>query len=755
MDLPFLQDPLTEEPDNICRFWSYFVRPAASLPPEEQRRARFVSAIFFTLTILYTLGETVRILITRTVGPHFPWAVLGLWLVYALSRTPYYRWASRLGVTLLGVIAWVSLATAPDPGLPVRPWYLLSVVQWLIYPLLLSALLAPPWATLGFGLVNLFVVVAIAHTRGWGWEDIKHAIMFLTGFQIFVLFVSMFQHRFTTMLQRQTRQLSRQRVFLTHLLNSITEPLYIIDAKTYQIILANEKAKEMGIHLHPQSPVYCYALTHRRETPCDQEDGHPCPLRQVREQKSTAVVEHVHYRADGTPYYVEVRGYPVLDDDGNVRFMIEYAIDITARKMAEAQIRKLARAVEHAAHGIVITNADGIIEYVNPAFTRITGYEPEEVIGRTPRLLRSGYHTPEFYRELWETITQGRVWRGEIINRRKNGEIYYEFQTIAPVMDENGRITHYVAIKQDITEYKQMQQQLEEAKRRAEQALHFKQAFLASVSHDMRTPLGAIVGYVDMLREGVFGPVTREQQERLNAIAQAAQQLLEMVNDLLLQAELESATLKIQRERVSLDKLLLSSRAVLLSQAQRKGLELRLERDPNLPPVIWGDFRLLRSILNNLISNAIRYTPRGWVHVRLYRVDKDHWAIEVRDTGIGMSKEQILHIFEPFYTTGERNRTGIPSAGLGLAIVRQLVEALGGRIEVQSEPGKGSVFTVILPLEPAPAGDTDRLSHDLIAEQHGVNPQATPTANDAEADRAGPSTGGEHHASGMANVGST
>jgi len=725
--LPFLTEPDVETPRGLCKLWNYFIRPAPSLPPDEQRRARFVSAIFFSLTILYTLGEALRIVLTHTVGPHFPWAGVGLWLVYALSRTPYYRWAARLGVTLLAGVAWYSLATVPDPSPEVRPWYLLGVVLWLVYPLLLSALLAPPWATLGFIFVNFLVLTLVAHARGWTWDDLKQSVLFLAGFQAFILFVSTFQYRFTNVLQEQAKKLREQRVFLTHLLNSITEPLYILDAETYQVILANEKARQLGIDHQASTPAYCYTLTHRRSEPCEAEAGHPCPLHQVRTQRTATVVEHVHYRPDGTPYYVEVRGYPVMDDQGRVRFMIEYAIDITARKQAEAQIRKLARAVEHAAHGIVITNADGVIEYVNPAFTHITGYTPEEVLGRTPRLLRSGYHTPEFYENLWSTIKSGQVWRGEIINRRKDGELYYEFQTIAPVSNESGEITHYVAIKQDITASKRMQQQLEEAKRRAEQALRFKQAFLASVSHDMRTPLGAIVGYVDMLREGVLGPVTRAQKERLDAISQAAQQLLDMVNDLLLQAELESATLKIQRERLSLDKLLLAARSLHLAQAQRKNLKLTMERDPQLPPMIWGDFRLLRSILNNLISNAIRYTDRGWVRVRFYRVDDRHWAMEVQDTGQGISEEQMRHIFEPFYTTGERQRTGIPSAGLGLTIVYQLVKALGGRIQVRSQPGQGSVFTVVLPLDPAPTGHTDRLSQDLVDEHVDVPyPDASP-----------------------------
>ncbi|MDM8529684.1 PAS domain S-box protein [Anaerolineales bacterium HSG25] len=259
--------------------------------------------------------------------------------------------------------------------------------------------------------------------------------------------------------REQAKQIIKQKnKFLNTILESLANPFYVINVKDYTIEIANSAAQKLGITRMNT----CYALTHRRDTPCDSLE-HPCPLAIVRQTKKPTIVEHIHYDEAGKPINVEVHGYPIFNDEGEIIQMIEYSIDITERKQAEEQLRKLSRAVEQSGSTIVITSLDGQIEFVNPAFSKITGYSYEEAMGQNPRVLKSGKMSPEIYQELWNTISRGEVWQGEMINRKKNGDLYWEYATISPIKDRAGKTTHYLAIKDDITERKQVEQALQES----------------------------------------------------------------------------------------------------------------------------------------------------------------------------------------------------------------------------------------------------------------------------------------------------
>lgn len=244
--------------------------------------------------------------------------------------------------------------------------------------------------------------------------------------------------------------------FLEKILDALDAPFYVIRAADYSIVLANRAARASGVGKASK----CHELTHRRPTPCSGVD-HPCPLEGARLKRGPCVVEHVHYDGAGSPYQAEVHGYPIYDAEGRLEYFVEYSLDVTARKVAEEQLRMFRRAFEHTASSVVITNPRGVIEYVNPAFEHITGYSPREAVGKTPRILKSGHHTAAFYADLWGTINRGEVWRGEMTNRRKNGDHYWEHMTIAPVKDADGKVTHFVAIKEDITARKRVAEELE------------------------------------------------------------------------------------------------------------------------------------------------------------------------------------------------------------------------------------------------------------------------------------------------------
>ena len=261
--------------------------------------------------------------------------------------------------------------------------------------------------------------------------------------------------------RRIEQEIAEQKLLLENTLESLTHPFYVIDAEDYSIKIANSAARALGA----SGESTCHALTHKSETPCN-TSLHTCPLVEIKKTKQPVIVEHIHDDADGNPRYMEVNGYPIFDDDGNVVQMIEYSIDITERKLAEDELRKLSRAVEQSSSSVVITDLDGCIEYANPKFSEVTGYSLEEAIGQNPRVLKSGTQPQEFYADLWATISSGREWHGEFCNRKKNGELYWESASISPIGDTSGEITHYVAIKDDITERKKFQEELKNSEER-------------------------------------------------------------------------------------------------------------------------------------------------------------------------------------------------------------------------------------------------------------------------------------------------
>jgi two-component system sensor histidine kinase/response regulator len=271
----------------------------------------------------------------------------------------------------------------------------------------------------------------------------------------------------------RTRDLMASNKNLENTIESLTHPFYVIDANTYEIILSNSAARN-GTDLSEIST--CYRLTHKRDSPCCDET-HPCPLEVVKKTKEPFQVEHIHYRKDGTPRTVEVHGYPIFNDEGDVIQMIEYSLDITERKEHEEELKKLSMVVEQSPLSIVITDCSGAIEYANPYFFELTGYTSEEALGQNPRVLNAGVQPKDYYKNLWDTIRDGKSWSGDFCNKKKNGELFWESASISPLKDEEGRITHFIAIKQDITNKMKAEQKLKESQDRFRFALESVGAF--------------------------------------------------------------------------------------------------------------------------------------------------------------------------------------------------------------------------------------------------------------------------------------
>lgn len=389
---------------------------------------------------------------------------------------------------------------------------------------------------------------------------------------------------------------------------------------------------------------------------------------------------------------------PILGQRGRPTGQIVLLSDITVQKKAQAQVVLQIVALEAAQNGIVITNAEGEIEWANPAFSTLTGYSIEEALGKKASLLKSGRMSPEFYQKLWKTIATGNVWRGELVNRRKDGSHYDEEMTITPMVQRDGIISHYIAIKQDISKRKEAEAALQRAHQEAVEANRLKTQLLANVSHDLRTPLGAVIGYAEMLQTGAFGKMQDEQVQAANEILDSANQLLRFINNLIGQAQLETGKVILHDRPFEPAMLIETIRASVSYHAAKKGLNLSFEVDPALPTELIGDDYWLQQILLNLVNNAIKFTDKGGVTVRLFPRDEERWVVQVQDTGIGIPEEYREKIFSAFeQVDGTRTRKG-GGSGLGLSIVKQLADMMKGQIELESQAAEGSTFTIILPM---------------------------------------------------------
>ncbi|MCB1954435.1 MAG: PAS domain S-box protein [Rhodocyclaceae bacterium] len=366
---------------------------------------------------------------------------------------------------------------------------------------------------------------------------------------------------------------------------------------------------------------------------------------------------------------------------------------------AQSQQRLLSAAVRQSNASVVVTDLEGRIVFVNDAFTRITGYQAEEVIGQTPRILKSGLTDPQVFGELWASITAGNAWEGEIQNRRKDGRIYWESGTISPVFDDQQQITHFMSVKEDISDRKLQEVELRNAKERAEAANVAKSQFLANMSHEIRTPLNGILGmaYIGQ-RESRGEP---RLQSTFTQILKSGRLLLGVIDDILDFSRIEADKLHVERTTLLVGEVIEGAVQLLDADFADKGIALSVSRAPDLPVACVGDPLRLGQVLVNLLSNALKFTPAGSVRLEAGR-DAGELVFRVIDTGIGMNETQLARIFSPFEQADASHTRRYGGTGLGLTITRRIVELMGGRITVRSRPGAGSTFVVHLPFEPVP-----------------------------------------------------
>lgn len=572
-----------------------------------------------------------------------------------------------------------------------------------------------------------------------------------------------------------------------------------------------------------------------------------CPMfAAFKEGRTSRIDNEFLWRKDGIGFPVEYGATPILKG-GTILGSVVTFIDITDRKEKEAELLIQHSALEAAANAMAIVDRKGDMQWINPAFTRLTGFERTEAIGQNPRVLNSGKHPKEFFRRMWQTVLSGSVWQGTVTNRRKDGVLYEEEMTITPVRSRGGEITHFVAVKQDITERleaerrlreteqffrsvlelapdglmvadadgtirlanvqceklfgysrdellgqkvemlvpdeirarhpamregfhadpvpramgaggelraarkdrsvflveiglsplpalsgqkaqvavsirdvterKRQEAEVVEAKRKAEEATQMKSMFLANMSHEIRTPMNAIIGLSHL---ALKTPLNPKQKDYVGKIHNAGTSLLAVINDILDFSKIEAGKLDIETTDFRLDEVIGSVTTLTAQKAHDKGLEFLAHVSPQIPEVLQGDPLRLGQILTNFVNNAVKFTEKGEIRLDIELLERTGEKVQlkfsVRDTGIGMTKEQAAKLFQPFTQADMSTTRKHGGTGLGLTICRRLVDLMGGRVWLESEAGVGSTFYFTVWLGVGSAAGTgkvvpERLSH--------------------------------------------
>ncbi len=423
--------------------------------------------------------------------------------------------------------------------------------------------------------------------------------------------------------------------------------------------------------------------------------------------------EYRFLRSDGSIVWVLGNAVPEMMN-GKLCGFVGTITDITAQKQHEQELRFLTGAIEQSPVSIVLTDAAGDILYVNPFFEEVTGYSSDEVISKNPRILQSGQTSRETYKKLWDTITGGQIWRGEFLNKKKNGELFWEATSISPIVDARGNISNYVGIKVDVTKQKRIMEELIIAKEKAEEMNQLKSNFLANMSHELRTPLIGILGYSEILAEEVENEECVRMIQTIRGSGERLKNTLNMILDL---SKVEGKHIQLINEEIDLEVLVGNCVELFEGAAKHKGLYLNFTAPPE-KLFASLDKRLLVDVMNNLIKNAIVYTEKGGITVTMDVVSDNagRWTnIAVHDTGIGIDKKNHELIFEEFRQVSEGLSRSFEGSGLGLTLTKRYTELMGGTISVQSELGVGSTFILRFPLIEVADVDKDNITR---ASQH-------------------------------------
>lgn len=391
---------------------------------------------------------------------------------------------------------------------------------------------------------------------------------------------------------------------------------------------------------------------------------------------------------DGSTYWVDTTIVPFLNKKGKPYQYVAIRTDISDRKRAEVHLKESIKdntdirfALDQSTI-VAFTDAKGIITSVNDKFCEISKYSREEIIGKDHSILNSGFHSREYFKDLWRTIGEGRVWKGEIRNQAKDGTLYWVDTTIVPFLNEQGKPYQYVAIRNDITERKKTEETLHRQDKLAAVG-----QLAAGVAHEIRNPLTSMKGYAEFLTLDEKDP---ERLEFMNIILDEIERVNTIVEDFMVLAKPKM----IELEEMNVVPVIKNVVSLLEFEARKKHVRLSFDCEHEIIQIECDENRL-KQVFLNFIKNGIEAMPNGGeLHIRTM-IQDNNVQISIQDTGIGIPEEKLKRLGEPFYTTKKNGN------GLGLMVSFKIIENHNGKVFVESEPNKGTTFNILLPAKPA------------------------------------------------------
>ena len=504
------------------------------------------------------------------------------------------------------------------------------------------------------------------------------------------------------------------------LLNSTAEGIYGVDLKG-QCTFANTMCLQLLGYQSEDDLIgkNMHELCHHSHN-----DGSPYPVEEChvfeafRKDEAIHVDDEVFWRSDGTCLSVKYSSLPIKKSGKTLGSIVTFS-DISEQQQTDEQVRILSSSVEQAKESIMITDVDGRIRYINPAFCETTGYAAQEVIGQTPRVLKSGKQDKDFYKKMWDTIASGQSWQGRIVDRRKDGTFYPAMLTISPIKNEAGEITHYVGNQQDLSEYESLEEQFRQA-----QKMEALGTLVGGIAHDFNNMLAGITGNLYLAKKR-----TRELPDvvqKLDSVEALAFRAAEMIQQMLTFA---------RKGQVRMQRLLLMPFIIealkFLHTSVPENIAMHQEICSDSLPVT-GDETQLHQVLMNLINNArdaldgldnqciaikleAFHTDDAFIEKHSYFQAGSYAHLSIEDNGCGIPDDQLEHLFDPFFTTKEHGK----GTGLGLAMVFGAVKMHHGFIEVESVEGEGSTFHIYLPLLQSEEIATSSLQEEETEMGHG------------------------------------
>ena len=502
---------------------------------------------------------------------------------------------------------------------------------------------------------------------------------------------------FTNALARKRADENRREneMRLSLAMDSAEAGLWELDLES-QTFLINEKARA----IFGYSPNELVSMANFKAS------VHPKDWKLVENSIQKAVASghpiHIEYRirrADGQERWVISRGRPCCNSDGETERVLGLSMDITHRKREESQLHQMSMVVDQSPALVVITDVLGAIVYVNEKFTEVTGYLPEECIGKTPRILKSGDYSPEVYKELWTCILSGETWRGELHNRKKNGELYWERANISPMLDSNGKVSHFIGIKEDITEHRRAETEAQELRNNLAHSgrVTLLGQLASALAHELSQPLGAI------LRNAEAAEIMLKSEspdlEELRAIIddvlrddERAGQVIARLRSLLKRRSIDT-------QAISMPEVINEVLTLVQTDAADRKTKITCSDSPDLPNVA-GDRIHIQQVLLNLIVNAMDAMDqcqhdRRRIEIDVRSTGSEFVEIQICDTGEGIPSESLELLFEPFFTSKTNGM------GVGLPVSRTIIEAHHGKLWAENRPEGGACFCFTLPV----AGD--------------------------------------------------